>query len=99
MSNNRLEISLGNTFLGLSWLIFSFVNIIWALSVNHMLTDFNFHNEKIEMLIKTNIFAGLFTFTAMMILLIVTLAFKINGYIVSTYFSKRVQKIRLLKID
>ena len=66
--------------MGLSWLVFCFVNVFWAISAfSYYQNDFSGYAKNIRILLIVNIFIGVFTFVSMLVFGVVILTVKIIG--------------------
>ena len=90
---------MGNTFLGLSWLLFSLIQPIWGV---YTLSISNFGDngllKNVGLLTQVNCVTGSVTFAGMVGMFIVVIISKLYGAKVSLAYSERIAKLRLAKL-
>ena len=98
--NPSLERSLGNTFFGLFWLVFSLINIIWGISNYVAFKDFlaDLEPQVIFLIIVNGVFSS-FTLIIMGFFGIAVIIAKLYGAHVSLNYCERIAKLKSAKIQ
>ena len=95
----RLERALGNTFLGLSWLVFSFIKPIWAL---YSISIYSDHSSGMDSDAKTisliNFYLGTISFGLLVTFALSVIISKVYGAYVSLNYCKKLGKLRTQKL-
>ena len=95
----RLERALGNTFLGISWLIYSFIKPIWGVySISIYDDNSSGLDSNALAILKINFYLATITFGFMCLFAIAVLVAKLYGVYVSLNYCKKLGELRTKKL-